>query len=307
MTSLSCRGVRPLILLVASVVALPGLVGCGLDAFDIVAIGCPCPKGYACSPNGPGCILPGGGNGGGGGGGDVDSGSPLADGGANDAGPSEPDPCRDYEGALFCSGFEDPAFPEFATRRTQAGFFEQDRTKAFVGQASLRTSTSAPSGYAALLAPIDPPVVSGTLYLRAHLFIPSSSSNDINALFLGNTDDDDATVGIDFDLADSERPELFLLGYGDYASGGVVVPRDRWFCFQSEIVVSDKAGSVTVSIDGEPAVSLAGVVTRPPGGLDDLSVGIGWSSDAPTTAEVYYDQVVLDDAPVPCELAITPL
>ncbi len=286
--------------------------GCGLDALDVIAIGCPCPKGYACSPDGPGCILPsgsGGGSGGGGGGGGAvpDASGPMADAGATDAGQAT-SPCSAYARALFCSSFEDPDFPEFTVRRAQGGAFVQDRAEVFRGSGSLRASTSAPSGFAALLVALDPPVVSGTLYLRAHVFVPSTSSNDANVFFLGNADDDAAVVGIDMDLAATERPELFLLGYGDYASSpDVVVPRDQWFCYQSEIAVADGSGRVTVSIDGTPAVALTGVTTFPPGGIDILSVGIGWTSDAPTTATVYYDEVVLDDAPVPCEASIAPI
>jgi hypothetical protein len=307
--------VRRIAALSVGIVAwLAGSPGCGLDALDIVAIGCPCPKGYACSPNGVGCIVPGGpGGGAGGGGGGVampDSGSlpPDLDAGSADGGPMTVDPCSAYPDAIFCSGFEDPTFPEFTNSRAQGGTFGQDLTRSFRGRGSLRSTTTAPSGFAALLAALEAPIVSGTVYLRAYMYVPSTSSNDTNAFFLGHTDENDVAAGLDLDLAATERPEIFVLGYGDYAqSPTVVVPRDRWFCYQAEIAVAETDGAVTVSIDSAPAVTISGVTTSPPGGLGVLSVGIGWTSDAPVVAEIYYDQVVLDDAPLPCEMIISPL
>jgi hypothetical protein len=83
-------------------------------------------------------------------------------------------------------------------------------------------------------------------------------------------------------------------------TGSLRIPRDAWFCFQARIEVRDADGVVQVRIDGAPAIEATDIDTRPPDGIDELRVGIDWSSEQEEPFELYIDDVVVDTVEVAC-------
>ena len=74
--------------------------------------------------------------------------------------------------------------------------------------------------------------------------------------------------------------------------------RDSWQCLQMAINVDDTNGSVEVSMDGEPALSLTGLDTLGPDPYMMLVVTNGNGFDS---GNYYVDDLVMATSPVGCE------
>ena len=83
-------------------------------------------------------------------------------------------------------------------------------------------------------------------------------------------------------------------------TGGLVIPRDQWFCFRARIAISDDAGVVQVYVGDALAVEASGVDTLPSGGVRRFRGGIDWSSGQDAFFEVFIDDLVLDVEEVGC-------
>ena len=224
-----------------------------------------------------------------------------------DAGP--PSECAEaFADALACSGFEEGDLPSEWADQPIVGAGELERTteRAHSGEAALRASSDGPESVAVVATEIEP-VLSGTLYLRVHLYVPAGVPTEtINILFIGSDPAPDPFTGLDINLEDGALQIFSPQNDPARVTGELTIPRDAWFCLRAEIAVSDAAGAAQLFVDGELALAATGLDTLPDDGVHLLRAGVDWSSEQETSFEIYIDDLVLDDAPVACAMATAP-
>ncbi|HVW26712.1 MAG TPA: hypothetical protein VHC69_15195 [Polyangiaceae bacterium] len=212
------------------------------------------------------------------------------------------DSCKAYAGAIFCSGFERPDLSDWTQEIVDGNaHVEQTEQRAYDGNGALHAGSTGEQS-TAVVAKQFAPVKSGDLYLRAHLYVPGGlPTKTMNVFFLGDFASPDPFKGIDFNLEDGalstyvpqDDPQRFT-------STTLTIPRDRWFCFQVHVVVSDGAGALTILVDGNTALDEQGMNTRPDAGIHLLRAGIDWSSMQTEPFDFYVDDLVLATAAVDC-------
>lgn len=208
---------------------------------------------------------------------------------------SRPIACDDHADALFCSGFEDSGLPEWIVLGVPNSTLEPSAEPRHSGAFALEAQALVRNGRSRLegqFARQD----TGTIHLRAWLFVePDAVLDNVHVITLGDVDTPD--WGVTFDLY---RGELAIETPITAPVGeGVSIPRGRWFCLQAEIELSDSAGAVRVTLDGQPVVDAQSLDTLPAAGAHSLAVGIDHlAQDQP--ARVFFDDVLVDDVPTRC-------
>ena len=227
-----------------------------------------------------------------------DSGPP--DSGPPDAGPPDSTACDDlYLGARFCDGFEDTAFGAWGWRREESGVVTRTTSRVYRGTGAMRATTSAGSGKASLGASITP-IGSGDVWFRIYAFIPSGYTMD-TVSFIAVTEGVDPWIGTALQAVTMDRAHAWVGPEGRAFTVSNRVPRDRWFCYRGHLRLSDTAGILEAWIDGTRVISQTGIDTMPATAHADVVVGIEWSSSSQSTADVYIDEVVVDDAEILCD------
>ena len=209
--------------------------------------------------------------------------------------------CAGRTGAIVCSGFERAELADWsATELMLAGELERTTDRAHHGRAALRASSSAMMSVAVVAASF-PAQRSGSLYLRAHLLVPADLPTEtINVFFVGAEPSPDPFSGIDFNLEGGSiqiySPESAVQRH----TGTLLIPRDRWFCFRARIEIDAQAGVVEAHVDDQLALHAEGLDTLPEDGIHLFRAGLDWSSKQDAFFELYFDDVVVDTAEVPC-------
>jgi hypothetical protein len=210
--------------------------------------------------------------------------------------------CDAYRDALACSGFEKPDLSDWTSVVVEnEAHIEQSEARARDGRGALHAE-SAGSKSAAVVAREFEPVKDGSLYLREYLFVPDGlPSKTINILFLGDYATPDPFKGVDFNLEDGALSTYVPGNNPDrFTSTTLVIPRDRWFCLQVDMIVSPDAGALTMRVDGEIGLEQKDMNTRPAAGVHLLRTGVDWSSEQADPFEFYVDDLVLSTEPVDC-------
>jgi hypothetical protein len=226
----------------------------------------------------------------------------LLDAGAsNDAGDASaaPEPCP--AGALFCGRFETEDLRVEWTTTTIIEDASLERTTARVhsGAGALRVESRGPDSAAVVVTSL-PAQRSGTLYLRAYVYVASAWATETMNLFFIGDDPSEPFVGIDLNLDDG-AVQVFSPQMTPARTTGVPqFPRDRWVCFRLEVVISDDAGAVRVYADDVLAVEVRGVDTLPAAGIHLFRAGVDWSSEQASFFEVYLDDIALGTSPLEC-------
>jgi hypothetical protein len=207
--------------------------------------------------------------------------------------------CDDrHSGALFCSGFEDGTLGQHVY--TSDGELVL-APRAYRGQASLRARTLQAPGDHAVAHWDLPAITGGTLYLRTYLYATAVQTGDWLVLAqLGGMPAGSAPQKVSMDIYSDDRL-VVTSTLGNYLLGGDTrLPLDRWLCAELAIEVGD-AGRMEVRLDGVPAsYSTTPVDTLPAGGFTGFFVGY-WGGDENMAADVYHDELVVDDAPIGCD------
>lgn len=159
------------------------------------------------------------------------------------------------------------------------------------GLGSLKATTASSGDKAAIRAEFDA-VESGTLYARAHYFVPAQVN--VRRLDLLSLQDSCTIVATAFGTS------LFCAADEAFAQGWVPIPQGRWFCLQWEHEVDDWA-TTSVFIDGELAISVEGIDTRADGHLDAVRFPVTHSGDLQPSVEIYVDNFALSTSPLECE------
>jgi hypothetical protein len=108
-------------------------------------------------------------------------------------------------------------------------------------------------------------------------------------------------VGFNLDLRSDDRYEVFLVEESRSvlsATGSLL--RDRWLCLQLSVQWHETEGTVSLVQDGVLLLDATAARTRPPDGVELFTMGIDWSASNQAPGAIWLDDVVLDDAPVPC-------
>lgn len=153
------------------------------------------------------------------------------------------------------------------------------------------------------------------LYLRAWIKLEAdalSQDQYISLLELGARDDRDdpeLRVGVR-SAADSlcpGRPGVDV-SIGGLAGGpstecsGVVLEKERWYCFQARLSMEDRQLEVSLQVDVQPAVERAYAELDAAWNARDLYFKLGRASyGGAATGAVWHDDVALGPEPVPCE------
>jgi hypothetical protein len=109
------------------------------------------------------------------------------------------------------------------------------------------------------------------------------------------------TAGINIDLHDSDRLELFLpeSDVSLFSADGAF-QRDRWQCLQLALTLSDILGTARLSIDGNTVIAASDLDTVADDPALYFTFGIEWSSTTQGTVSVLLDDVAVDDQPLEC-------
>ncbi len=240
----------------------------------------------------------------------IEAGVPGRDGGGGDVaggadapvdrgpGPSTDAPtaglaCRTrHPDALACWDFDDPALvlPTYS-----GGRGTRDPARAAAGPASLRVVTNADASVVAydLNTTIAPPIASGSLYLRAHFFVPSTTTIADWLVPM------EAKSGLDAKTSLDVGPGGVGIHVSPNATYGGQLPRDRWFCAEIQIDVDRRAGRARLLVDGALRAEMRDVDTLLDKGYDFFRVGaiVGEKNGA---LEYWIDEVLVTRTPVGC-------
>jgi hypothetical protein len=205
--------------------------------------------------------------------------------------------------AIACSGFEAEDVAMGWTETTIIGTAAVERTthEAHFGRGALRAESSGADSVGVVSREFAA-VRSGTLYLRAHLFVPAEvPTNTINVFFIGSSPAPDPFTGIDINFAEGGVPQLFSPQIDPARQDGTgEIPRDAWFCLRAELVVDDTEGSIELFVDDESVLLASDVDTLPDDGVHLFRAGVDWSSEQTEPFEMFLDDVALSTAPIPC-------
>jgi hypothetical protein len=205
--------------------------------------------------------------------------------------------CATFDG-VFCDDFESGSLDRWERTDVQAGGGTAvlDPTRGRGGGASCHLQVGASDGSIELTTDF-PLVAGGELYLRAHLFVPSSLPDQvIDFLLLGVEDEDHLHVSMD------EGGHVAVWSFGGLVPAtGVHVPRDRFFCVVLRVVIGP-AGSIEATVDGELLVRIEGsTLPRESGGYRRVGIGPNGSPWPRAGSEIWVDDLYLATTPLGCD------
>jgi hypothetical protein len=206
-----------------------------------------------------------------------------------------------HQGALLCADFEASELESEWSFTDHSGDAQVERStlRSHHGVAALRASSFGPESQALVAADL-PALRTGKLHVRTHVYVPAQLSTEImNVMFVGDADASEPFQGVDFNLEDGAA-QLFSPQSSERYTDTESIPRGRWFCLRLELSIDDTAGRVRVWVDERLALETNPFDTLPDAGVNQLRVGIDWSSNQAAFFEVYFDDVVVDTEPVAC-------
>ena len=206
-------------------------------------------------------------------------------------------------GSLVCSGFEaaqlHDEWPE--THIENAAEVERSTVRAHSGMAALRAESRDASSVAVVVARFAA-LHSGTLYLRAYLFVPDGQPTDrMNLFFLGSRPDPEPEpfVGMDLNLEQGALQLFSPQAEPRRQTGSLRVPRDRWFCLRAQVELGAR-GEVRLFVEDQLALRATQVDSAAQDGVSMLRAGVDWSSEQEAKFEVFIDDLGLATRPIAC-------
>jgi hypothetical protein len=281
--------------------------GCSFDEVSLERTRCPCAPGWVCDVTANECVREGARDAGDHDASDgaverADAGGPDASSdAASDAGRA-PSACDDaLSDVVFCDGFEDGTLldPWTETFGEPGGaVLETERT--YRGAGALRASVSGAEARSAIVLRGPKATTEGDVYARAYYYLASGGPDPLRLTALLFAERGGESLGVGAQLADTFYVHVGPVPARYPSPAAPPVPRDRWFCVQFHVRVG-AAGAVHLSVDGTEVFAMDPVATLPPGGLQDLIVGIEYSADTAGPATLYADEIAVDGAPIPCD------
>ncbi|MBN2528413.1 MAG: hypothetical protein JXR76_18640 [Deltaproteobacteria bacterium] len=202
---------------------------------------------------------------------------------------------------LVCENFElNPPTPS----QLRNGDVALEQTNVFDGNASMRCETTAIESFGYISNRFEP-ISQGIIYFRVHIFIPEGTiTGTTKVLNLTSTASSDLETsrGIDVNISSNRRVEIYQHGNQlRFQSAPDAVLENIWFCLQGSYTISETAGETSIWIDNKLAVSTTATIDSIiNGGVSEFRTGIGWTEQGQNTAVFYFDNILVDTAPVLC-------
>jgi hypothetical protein len=237
----------------------------------------------------------------------IDAGRDAPIDGGRDAGVDSGPPttrCGTLGTTIFCDGFEfvhpSALGPWTRTVITSGSTLATTTSPTFLGSRSLQSRTVTGSVSAALMRDLGASIGGGDVWIRGYFYMPASSGFDwatLIYLFGGEPGD-----GIAVMVRGDDSLGIYL-GPSDISAlhGSRGVRRDAWNCVELHISIADSGGLVEMFLEGLSAGSFGPHDTLPPGGFEELYVGVENSSATHPPFTLYTDEVVVARTRMPCE------
>jgi hypothetical protein len=166
------------------------------------------------------------------------------------------------------------------------------------GGGSLVTTQGEP-GVGAILQYNLTPRLDGDLYVRGWVYIPQGNANGrIKLMGFRNWD-----VLFDVNVTGAGRVDVYVQETGERSTSMQSAhPYDEWFCLQVHYRAHWTEGFVEAFVNEESVARINPQDTRGGNGVTAIDVGLTWTELNQTGGVVYWDDVVIDTAPVACEL-----
>lgn len=179
-----------------------------------------------------------------------------------------------------------------------------EKENVFSGTQSMRAHTEEQNSWATLVYPF-PPMNSGTIYFRTHIFIAENSilgTTKLINLSGNSSDEDEQTYGVDINFSSQKSLDIYLHGnFTRYESEPNMIPEGQWFCLTGRYSISAISGETSVWINNNLVVSTTAsqdsVIT---GGVSEFRLGIGWTENGQDTATLLLDELLVATVPVNC-------
>jgi hypothetical protein len=166
------------------------------------------------------------------------------------------------------------------------------------GEGSLVTTHGEPGVGAALQYNLTPRL-NGDLYVRGWVYIPQGTVNGrIKLVGFRNWD-----VLFDVNVTGAGRVDIYVQQTGERSTSTLGAhPYGEWFCLQVHYRAHATQGFVEAFINEESVARSNPQDTRGGTGVASIDIGLSWTELDQTGGVVYWDDVVIDTAPVACEL-----
>ncbi|MCB9597879.1 MAG: hypothetical protein H6719_34495 [Sandaracinaceae bacterium] len=229
--------------------------------------------------------------------GGTDAGS---DAGTPDSGAGETGCDGPLAGAILCDGFESSPGP-WTLRAERTGSATRTTTRAQVGAYSFDSVTTAINGQASLGARGLGPYTDADLWMRVSLYVPSAAAvDDFTFLYVG--EDVSPFHGVSLGMGSDGRAGAYSTISANYVSSfdALLVPRDRWVCFEVHVAVASSGGAIEVFMDGTLRAGMTGLDTLPGAGFTIAYSGIDYTGPAQGPLEVFLDEYALSRTRLAC-------
>ncbi len=203
----------------------------------------------------------------------------------------------DNAGAIVCDGWESGDLTTvWDGSNTKLGTIEASTAQAYRGDYSLRIATEGP-GSTAFVRVAFAPITAGTINLRGYLYVPATTT------FLGSVEFTTLGPGggthAHNNIVSGGRGRILLSGMT--ATTAAALPTDQWICFTYDIAIGDLDGTASGTFGGETLGPIGPLDSLPAGGYENVEIGFVFTDDMMGAAEVFIDEVVVDDSPIACD------
>jgi hypothetical protein len=205
-----------------------------------------------------------------------------------------PPPCPPRPGLLFCESFE-----ETPALTTTAGMVDIDATRAHRGSRSQHAQATGINVPGWQLGGVLPYVTSGDLYVRWHVYVPSTIVN-VNLASVHLVEMDTPFRGLIYGFQDG-MAEVASSEASATSTSTIAVPRDRWVCAQMHVVIADTGGRIEGALDEQLIAPVLDIDTLPTGGFRNVHAGVFSTALATEPMEMWTDELAIGTQPIPCD------
>lgn len=207
-------------------------------------------------------------------------------------------------GAVICEPFDDPLPVEFSTWQEAGGSAWLTDCAPFAGPGALHL-VSVESGHSQIRMRLPEPRRSGALYARFYFQVTSTAELPEQSIVFEFWDHEDTADGGQTSaiLTSDGRLAAFVAAGGHSLTASTMEPLvpEKWYCIEFGSVIDDLAGSLTLSVDGQPVIEATNLDTLPanPIGFAVVEAQPQAGSNG-TTLDVLVDELVIATEPIGC-------
>jgi hypothetical protein len=214
--------------------------------------------------------------------------------------------CDDLVDPAFCDGFEAPTLDEtWTVPSVGVDPPVQGSTEVLRGRYAAFASTAGNESRAYVEGELSRTLDGGTVYARAHFFVPSTMTVahfDLLSLYNSKPKADPDSGSMTVFAIGGTNLRVWIARQSMSVSGLTnALPKDEWFCVRLTFgygVSSD----VTMFVNDTEVVTAAGIDTTVPGGYTKVLTPVPFTNNTQGAVQVYVDEVAVSDSPIPCSL-----